>query len=447
MPPRGPTTQGARVTERISSVDLLDVRFPTSRHRDGSDAMNPFPDYSAAYLVLRTTAGAEGHGLVFTVGRGTEIEVAALRSLAPMVIGRPVDDLVADPGALASRLIGDSQIRWLGPAKGVVHMAAGGLVNAVWDLAARRAGKPLWQLLAGLTPEEIIAQIDFRYLRDALTEQEALALLRDRSAGRDARAAELLRDGYPAYTTTPGWLGYDDDKLTRLCAEAVDAGYQLIKLKVGGDLADDVRRMGIARRTVGPDIRIAVDANQIWGVPDAIAWMRELSRFDPYWIEEPTSPDDVLGHAAVRRALAPIKVATGEHVHNAVMFKQLLQAGAVDVVQIDACRVGGVNENLAVLLLAAKFGVPVCPHAGGVGLCELVQHLAMFDYVAVSGSLHDRFIEYVDHLHEHFTYPVRIRAGRYLAPAAPGMSAEITPAALHAYRFPNGPAWTTEVAA
>jgi L-fuconate dehydratase len=447
MPPRGPTTGGARVTERISSVDLLDVRFPTSRHRDGSDAMNPVPDYSAAYLVLRTTAGAEGHGLVFTVGRGTEIEVAALRSLAPMVIGQPVDDLVANPVALASRLIGDSQIRWLGPAKGVVHMAAGGLVNAVWDLAARRAGKPLWQLLAGLTPEEIIAQIDFRYLRDALTEQEALALLRDRAAGRDARAAELLSDGYPAYSTTPGWLGYDDDKLDRLCAEAVGAGYQLIKLKVGGNLADDVRRMGIARRAVGPDIRIAVDANQIWGVPDAIAWMRELSRFDPYWIEEPTSPDDVLGHAAVRRALAPIKVATGEHVHNAVMFKQLLQAGAVDVVQIDACRVGGVNENLAILLLAAKFGMPVCPHAGGVGLCELVQHLAMFDYVAVSGSLDNRFIEYVDHLHEHFTDPARIRAGRYLAPTAPGMSAEIIPASLYAYRFPDGPAWTTEVAA
>jgi L-fuconate dehydratase len=447
MPPRGPTTGGARVTERISSVDLLDVRFPTSRHRDGSDAMNPVPDYSAAYLVLRTTAGAEGHGLVFTVGRGTEIEVAALRSLAPMVIGQPVDDLVANPVALASRLIGDSQIRWLGPAKGVVHMAAGGLVNAVWDLAARRADKPLWQLLAGLTPEEIIAQIDFRYLRDALTEQEALALLRDRAAGRDARAAELLRDGYPAYSTTPGWLGYDDDKLDRLCAEAVGAGYQLIKLKVGGNLADDVRRMGIARRAVGPDIRIAVDANQIWGVPDAIAWMRELGRFDPYWIEEPTSPDDVLGHAAVRRALAPIKVATGEHVHNAVMFKQLLQAGAVDVVQIDACRVGGVNENLAILLLAAKFGMPVCPHAGGVGLCELVQHLAMFDYVAVSGSLDNRFIEYVDHLHEHFTDPARIRAGRYLAPTAPGMSAEIIPASLYAYRFPDGPAWTTEVAA
>ncbi|WP_327001012.1 fuconate dehydratase [Dactylosporangium sp. NBC_01737] len=435
------------MTERISSVDTCDVRFPTSRHRDGSDAMNPFPDYSAAYVVLRTTAGAEGHGLVFTVGRGTEIEVAAMRSLAGMVVGLPVEELLADPGALARRMIGDSQIRWLGPEKGVVHMAAGGLVNAVWDLAARRRGKPLWQLLAELTPEQIVAQVDFRYLRDALTEDEALALLRSVSAGRAERERLLLAEGYPAYTTTPGWLGYDDEKLDRLCREAVQDGYDLIKLKVGGNLADDVRRMRIARQAVGPQTRIAVDANQIWGVPDAIAWMRELSEFDPYWIEEPTSPDDVLGHAAVRQALAPIKVATGEHVHNAVMFKQLLQAGAVDVVQIDACRVGGVNENLAILLLAAKFGVPVCPHAGGVGLCELVQHLAMFDFVAVSGTSADRAIEYVDHLHEHFADPVRIRAGRYLAPTAPGMSAQIVDASLAAFRFPDGPEWAAVTAA
>ncbi|MGI5240222.1 enolase C-terminal domain-like protein [Dactylosporangium sp. CA-139066] len=435
------------MTERISSVDVLDVRFPTSRHRDGSDAMNPFPDYSAAYIVLRTSAGGEGHGLVFTVGRGTEIEVAAVRSLAAMLIGQPVDDVVADPGALARRLVGDSQIRWLGPEKGVVHMAAGGLVNAVWDLAARRAGRPLWKLLAGLSPEALVAQIDFRYLRDALTEEEALELLRSAAPGRGERERRLLGEGYPAYTTTPGWLGYDDDKLARLCREAVADGYKLIKLKVGGNLADDVRRMGIARESVGPGVRIAVDANQIWGVPDAIRWMRELSRFDPYWIEEPTSPDDVLGHAAVRRALAPVKVATGEHVHNAVMFKQLLQAGAVDVVQIDACRVGGVNENLAILLLAARFGVPVCPHAGGVGLCELVQHLAMFDYLAVSGTTDNRYIEYVDHLHEHFVDPVRIRGGRYLAPIAPGMSAQIVPASLAAYRFPDGPEWATAAAA
>jgi L-fuconate dehydratase len=429
------------VTERISSVDTFDIRFPTSRQRDGSDAMNPFPDYSAAYIVLRTTTGAEGHGFVFTVGRGTEIEVAAIRSLATMVTGLPVDDLVADPGALARRLVGDSQIRWLGPEKGVVHMAAGALVNAVWDLAARRAGQPLWRLLATLTPEQVVAQIDWRYLRDALTEDEALAILRDAVPGRAERERTLLAEGYPAYTTTPGWLGYDDEKLARLCKQAVSDGYQLIKLKVGADLEDDVRRLAIARRAVGPDVHLAVDANQVWGVSDAIGWMRELAPFDPYWIEEPTSPDDILGHAAIRSALAPIRVATGEHMHNAVMFKQLLQAGAVDVVQIDACRVGGVNENLAILLLAAKFGVPVCPHAGGVGLCELVQHLAMFDFIAVSGTAEGRAIEYVDHLHEHFTAPVRIENGRYMAPRTAGMSAQMLPSTLTAYRYPDGPRW------
>ena len=435
------------MTEHISSVETIDVRFPTSRHRDGSDAMNPFPDYSAAYVILRTSTGAEGHGLVFTVGRGTEIEVAAVRSLASMVVGQPVEDLLRDPGALARRLVGDSQIRWLGPEKGVVHMAAGGIVNAVWDLAARRAGKPLWKLLADLTPEQLVAQVDFRYLRDALTQDEALDLLRTAATGRAEREQRLFADGYPAYTTTPGWLGYDDEKLARLCKEAVADGYDLIKLKVGANLADDVRRMAIARAAVGPNTRIAVDANQIWGVPDAIGWMGELAGFNPYWIEEPTSPDDILGHAAVRRALTPIKVATGEHVHNAVMFKQLLQAGAVDVVQIDACRVGGVNENLAILLLAAKFGVPVCPHAGGVGLCELVQHLAMFDFVAVSGNLDGRAIEYVDHLHEHFTDPVRIKGGRYLAPTAPGMSAQIHAETLTAFRFPDGPQWSAATGA
>jgi L-fuconate dehydratase len=409
--------------------------------------MNPFPDYSAAYIVLRTSSGAEGHGLVFTVGRGTEIVVAAVRTLASMVVGRPVEELLDDPGALARRLTGDSQIRWLGPEKGVMHMAAGGIVNAVWDLAARRAGKPLWKLLADLTPEQLVAQIDFRYLRDALTQDEALDLLRRAAAGRAERERRLRADGYPAYTTTPGWLGYDDEKLARLCKEAVADGYDLIKLKVGGNLADDVRRMAIARAAAGPNTHIAVDANQIWGVPEAIAWMGELAGFNPYWIEEPTSPDDILGHAAVRRALTPIKVATGEHVHNAVMFKQLLQAGAVDVLQIDACRVAGVNENLAILLLAAKFGVPVCPHAGGVGLCELVQHLAMFDFVAVSGSLDGRAIEYVDHLHEHFTDPVRIQDGRYLAPTAPGMSAQIHADTLAAYRFPGGLQWSAATGA
>jgi L-fuconate dehydratase len=433
--------QELTVTELISSVETFDVRFPTSRERDGSDAMNPFPDYSAAYIVVRTSEGAEGYGLVFTVGRGTELQVAGVQALSGLVVGQPVEDVLADPGALARRLTGDSQIRWLGPHKGVVHMAAGGIVNAVWDLAARRAGKPLWKLLADLSPEQLVAQIDFRYLRDALTEDEALTLLRAAAAGRADRERVLLDTGYPAYTTTPGWLGYDEEKLVRLCREAVADGFSLIKLKVGARLADDIRRLRLAREAVGPDVRIAVDANQIWGVDEAVSWMEELRQFDPYWIEEPTSPDDVLGHAAIRRALKPIRVATGEHVQNAVVFKQLLMAEAVDVVQIDACRVGGVNENLAILLLAAKFGVPVCPHAGGVGLCELVQHLAMFDFLAVSASVLDRSIEYVDHLHEHFTDPVRVRDGRYVAPTTPGMSARLRADSLNAYRYPDGPEW------
>ena len=429
------------MTELISSIETVDVRFPTSRERDGSDAMNPFPDYSAAYIVLRTSTGAEGYGLVFTVGRGTEIQVAAIEALSGLAVGLPVDEVLADPGALARRLTGDSQIRWLGPNKGVVHMAAGGIVNAVWDLAARRAGRPLWQLLAELEPEEVVGLVDFRYLRDALTEDEALAILRRAEPGKVERLDRLLADGHPAYTTTPGWLGYDDDKLQRLCREAIDEGFDLIKLKVGADLEDDVRRFALARATVGPAIRLAIDANQIWGVPEAIEWVERLRPFDPYWIEEPTSPDDILGHAAIRRASAPIRVATGEHAANAVIFKQLLQSQAIDVVQIDACRVAGVNENVAIILLAAKFGMPVCPHAGGVGLCELVQHLSMFDYLAVSGTQEGRWVEYVDHLHEHFVEPARVIGGRYVAPRRPGSGAEMHATSVASFRFPDGEQW------
>jgi len=430
------------LAEQIVSVDTYDVRFPTSRHLDGSDAMNPFPDYSAAYVVLRTSAGREGYGLAFTVGRGNDVQVAGIRALAPLVAGRPVDDLVNDLGGLSRLLTGDSQLRWLGPDKGVIHMAASAVLNACWDLAARAAGVPLWKLLSDLSPEQIVALIDFRYLKDALSEDEAIGLLRSAANGRAEREATLLERGYPAYTTTPGWLGYDDEKLARLSKLAVADGFGLIKLKVGANLADDMRRLGIARAAVGPDMPIAVDANQIWGVPDAIAWMDELKGYRPYWIEEPTSPDDVLGHAAIRRAIAPIRVATGEHAANAVMFKQLLQAGAIDVVQIDACRVGGVNENIAILLLAAKFGRPVCPHAGGVGLCEMVQHLAMFDYLAVSGTTEGRMIEYVDHLHEHFVEPAQIANGHYVAPRAAGTGAQIHPSSIAEYSYPDGPQWT-----
>ena len=429
---------------RITAIDTYDIRFPTSRELDGSDAMNPDPDYSAAYVVLRTGTGLDGHGFTFTIGRGNEVCRAAIEALAPLVVGTDTDDL----GEFARRLTHDSQIRWLGPEKGVMHLAAAALINAAWDLAAKRAGKPVWRLLCDLSPEQVVDLVDWRYLSDALTPAEALDLLRAARPGRDERIARLRQRGYPAYTTSPGWLGYSDDKLVRLAREAVADGYPQIKLKVGADRDDDVRRLALARRTVGDDIRIAVDANQRWDVAEAVDWMTALAPYRPWWIEEPTSPDDILGHAAIRRGLAaagpdgsPIRVATGEHVQNRVMFKQLLAADAIDIVQIDACRVAGVNENLAILLLAAKFGKPVCPHAGGVGLCELVRHLSMFDYVAVSASLEDRVIEYVDHLHEHFVDPAVVTRGAYAAPVMPGFSAEMRPESLARYAYPDGPEW------
>ena len=432
-------------TSTVTGLEVLDVRFPTSRHLDGSDAMNPEPDYSAAYVVLRTDDpdGLEGHALAFTTGRGNDVQSNAIAALADHVVGLGTAELCDDLGAFSRWLVHDPQLRWLGPEKGVMHMAIGAVVNAAWDLAAKRAGQPLWDFLSSMTPEQLVAQVDFRWLSDALTPDEALALLRRAEPGRQERRAALLESGYPAYTTTPGWLGYSDDKLARLAKEAVAEGFTQIKLKVGADVEDDVRRMGVARAAVGDDVRIAVDANQRWDVGPAIDWMRQLAPFHPYWIEEPTSPDDILGHAAIRRAVHPIKVATGEHVANRVVFKQLLQEGAVDVVQVDAARVAGVNENLAILLLAAKFGVPVCPHAGGVGLCEMVQHLSMFDLVAVSGTTEDRMIEFVDHLHEHFLVPVEIRDGHYVAPTAPGMGAQMHPQSLADHLFPTGPVWST----
>ena len=439
----------APVTARITAVDSYDIRFPTSRELDGSDAMNPDPDYSAAYLVLRTDAGddLEGHGFTFTIGRGNEVQVAALDALRPQLLGRSVAELCADPGSLSRDLIGDSQLRWLGPEKGVMHMAIGAAVNAVWDLAAKRARKPLWKLLADAEPEWLVSQVDFRYIADALTPDQALELLRKGRSGRAGREQDLLLRGYPAYTTSPGWLGYSDEKLTRLARQALADGFTQIKLKVGADLADDIRRCRAARAAVGPAARIAIDANQRWNVTEAIVWTKALAEFNPYWIEEPTSPDDVLGHAAVRAAVAPVRVATGEHVQNRVVFKQLLQAGAIDVLQIDAARVGGVNENLAILLLAAKFGVPVCPHAGGVGLCELVQHLSMFDYLALSGTTEDRVIEYVDHLHDHFLDPVRIDRGHYRAPRTPGFSAQMHAGSIARYSYPDGEFWAADAAA
>ncbi len=427
----------------IVAVDVLDVRFPTSRSLDGSDSMNPDPDYSAAYVILRTDAGdgLEGHGLTFTIGRGTEIVVAAIDALKGRLLGRSEADLFAASGELWRELVGDSQLRWIGPEKGAIHLATAALVNAVWDLRAKRVGKPLWKLLVDMSPDEIVAAIDFRYISDALNPDQAREILVDRAATKSDREATIIRDGYPAYTTSIGWLGYSDDKIQRLSEEAIATGWTRFKMKVGANLDDDIRRAGVVRAAIGPDASLMMDANQRWDVDEALDSMVALARFQPYWIEEPTSPDDILGHARIARAVAPIRVATGEHVHNRVMFKQYLQAEALSVVQIDACRLGGVNEVLAVLLLAAKFGVPVCPHAGGVGLCELVQHLSVFDFIAVSGELDGRMIEYVDHLHEHFVDPVEIRDGRYRVPTRPGYSAQMRAESLERFAFPDGEVW------
>jgi len=422
---------------KIIAFETSDVRFPTSQSLDGSDAMNPDPDYSAAYLRVVTDAadGLEGHGFVFTIGRGNDVEVAAIESLAPWFVGRDVEAALADLGGLWRDLVYDSQLRWLGPEKGVMHMAIGAAVNALWDLRAKREGVPLWMLLAALSPEQLVDLVDFRYLSDALTREEALGILRAAEPGRAGRVARLVADGYPAYTTTPGWLGYSDEKLARLSREAVADGFTQIKLKVGADRDDDVRRLRIAREAVGPDIRIAVDANQRWDRDEAIDWIGALAPFDLAWVEEPTNPDDILAHAAIAAAIAPTPVATGEHGANRVMFKQFLQADALQVLQIDATRVAGVNENIAILLLAAKFGVPVCPHAGGVGLCEIVQHLAMFDYVAVTGTTEGRMIEFVDHLHEHFVEPAVVEGGRYRAPRLPGSGAEMLASSVREFEF------------
>ncbi|MBL9138805.1 MAG: hypothetical protein JNK85_23245 [Verrucomicrobiales bacterium] len=421
---------------RLRDAEILDLRFPTSDERHGSDAMNPDPDYSAAYVILRTDdpAGLAGHGLAFTIGRGNDIVCAAIRALLPRVLGKDLNEIISDMAGFWRHLNGDSQLRWLGPDKGVVHLAAAAVVNAVWDLWARRDGKPLWKLLVDMTPAQLVACIDFRYLTDALTPTEAREFLEGRAARKSGEEERVLAKGLRGYTTSAGWLGYSDETVRRRCQDALDEGWTDFKFKVGHNLEDDLRRLTLAREVIGPESRLMVDANQVWDVPQAIAWVSELARFHLWWIEEPTSPDDVLGHAVIAQAVAPIRVATGEHCANAVLFKQFLQAGAMDVCQLDACRVAGVNECLAILLLSAKFNVPVCPHAGGVGLCEHVQHLAAFDAIAVGGPRDDRVVEYVDHLHEHFVDPVRLRRGHYLLPRRPGYSIEIREESRHRYR-------------
>ena len=425
---------------KITAIEALDIRFPTSRDHIGSDAMNADPDYSAAYCIIRTDGGWEGHGLTFTIGRGNELCVAGIRAIGRLLVGRTLESFTGDMAAFWSLVTGDSQLRWVGPEKGVIHLATAAVVNAIWDLWAKAERKPLWKLLSDMTPEQLVSCIDFRYITDALTSEEALEILRRNWPTRGRRETNLREHGYPSYTTSAGWLGFSDDQLRDLCREAIQAGWTHFKIKVGADLRDDIRRCSIIREEIGSR-PLMMDANQRWDVAEAIGKMQKLARFDPWWIEEPTSPDDVLGHAAIRRQIAPIRVATGEHCQNRVLFKQFLQAGAIDFCQIDSCRLGGVNEVLSVLLMAAKYNVPVCPHAGGVGLCEYVQHLSMFDYLCVSGTWENRLIEFVDHLHEHFLHPVQVRNGRYLPPTAPGYSIEMRPESLKTFEYPDGPAW------
>ena len=426
---------------KIIAVRVIDLRFPTSRQSIGSDAVNKDPDYSAAYCILETDGGVCGHGLTFTLGRGTDLVVQALEYLTRYIVGRTLSSLTGDLCAFSRLLTDDTQFRWLGPEKGVIHLAAGALINAVWDLYARVEKKPLWQLLADLEPEQVLRAVDFRYIDDALSREEALAILERARSGQAARRQQLLATGYPAYTTSVGWFGYSEEKIRRLSREALAEGWTHFKLKVGGDAQEDLRRGHIVREEIGWQNKLMVDANQKWGVLEAIDRTSQLAQLEPWWMEEPTSPDDILGHARIRREVPTVRIATGEHCQNRIMFKQFLQAEAIDVLQLDSCRVAGVNENLAILLLAAKFNVPVCPHAGGVGLCEYVQHLSAFDFLSVSATMEDRVIEFVDHLHEHFLTPTVIRNGRYLMPTAPGYSIEIKPESLALYAFPDGAVW------
>jgi L-fuconate dehydratase len=429
----------------IVDLSVLDVRFPTSRERHGSDAMNPDPDYSAAYVILKTdrTDRIDGHGLAFTIGRGTEVVVAAVHALRPLVVGRAIAEFAEAPGEFHKRLTGDSQLRWLGPEKGVIHMATAAVVNALWDLWAKLSQKPLWKLLADLSPAQIVELVDWRYLTDALTPRDAQVALDRLVPTRLARESALKETGYPAYTTSVGWLGHSDEKVRALCGVAIAAGFDGFKIKVGQNLEDDMRRAAIVRAQIGPTRHLMLDANQRWDVPQAIEWMQSLALHRPLWIEEPTSPDDILGHATIARAMDPlgIGVATGEHCPNRVVFKQLMQARAIAFCQVDFCRLAGVNEVVAVLLLAAHFGIPVCPHAGGVGLCEYAAHASMFDYIAVTGLLENRVIEYVDHLHEHFVDPCVIRGGAYQVPLAPGTHITMKPASLLAHAYPDGSVW------
>ena len=428
-------------SNKIVSLVTTDIRFPTSESLDGSDAINKDPDYSAAYLTVKTEQGNAGYGLIFTIGRGNDICCKAIEAFEHLVVGRDIGEITSNIAAYYDELRSDSQLRWLGPEKGVIHMAAGAVMNAIWDLWARMEGKPLWRLLSDMPPEQFVECIDFRYLTDALTKQEALEMVTANQATKQQRIEHLENIGYPSYTTSAGWLGYSDEKLARLCQEALDQGFKHIKLKVGLDFEDDLRRCTIARNVIGDDVKLMVDANQIWEVDEAIEWMKKLSVVKPWFIEEPTSPDDIFGHKKIKDNIGSVQVATGEHCQNRIMFKQLIVNDAIDVVQIDSCRLSSINEILAVYMLAAKYNKPVCPHAGGVGLCEYVQHLSMIDYVQISADLTDRVVEFVDHLHEHFEDPCVIKDGCYTAPKEPGYSIKMFEESIDKYRYPNGSEW------
>jgi len=427
----------------ITDIITKDIRFPTSRSLDGSDAMNPDPDYSAAYVILKTDhpTGLEGHGLTFTIGRGNELCVAAIQTLSYLIIGKTLDSFTTDMAGFWRMITGDSQLRWIGPEKGVIHMATGALVNAVWDLYAKTENKPLWKLVCDMPPEKLVSCIDFTYLTDAITPEESLDILSKLEISKQDRIDHLLQNGYPAYTSSAGWLGYSDEKIISLCRQAKQNGWKYMKMKVGANLQDDMRRAAIIRKEIGYDMKLMMDANQIWDVNEAIENVKQLAQFQPWWIEEPTNPDDILGHGTIARAVHPIKVATGETCQNRIIFKQLITTGAIGICQVDSCRIGGVNEVLAVLLMATKYKIPVCPHAGGVGLCEYVQHIAMIDYICISGSMENRVIEYVDHLHEHFLDPVVIMNSAYMSPSVPGYSIQMKPESLKKYTFPDGEAW------
>jgi len=428
-------------TNKILELKTYDIRFPTSENLDGSDAINKDPDYSAAYVELTTELGNKGYGLIFTIGRGNDICCKAIECMQHLVIGKDFNDIKSNISEFYDELRSDSQLRWLGPEKGVIHMAAGAIVNAVWDMWARDENKPLWRLLADMSPEQFVSCLDFKYVTDELTSDEALEMVRKNQSTKEERIKYLEDKGYPSYTTSAGWLGYSDEKLARLAKEAVDQGFKYIKLKVGVDLQEDIRRCQIARGVIGDDIKLMIDANQNWEVGEAIDWINELAETKPWFIEEPTSPDDIFGHKKIKENIGDIKVATGEHCQNRIIFKQFIANDALDIVQIDSCRLSSINEILTVYMIAAKYGKPVCPHAGGVGLCEYVQHLSMIDYVQISADLTDRVVEFVDHLHEHFEDPCKIVNGAYAAPNKPGYSIKMFESSIDAYSYPHGSEW------